>query len=617
MANLLRKMKAPEPKRRKMEFDTGLSDSSGDELGPSSQRMKAWKVKKEKTRGSRPRSSSLSSDSDDDANPEDNLDQEKEIDGKSKADQTAAALLAGIQVASPDDDSKVQSRRGKQKRGNVESKSTNKKSNKYQDLLDSYNADEKERQRRDRIRELEERQNNKDGDEVIIEHIALPKILTASEREGLKPKRSSIETIDLLTTELGASASSDAIDTDTLNVQGGLTVKTRLNGSHMASFKLAPNSNFGVLVKQIISFYGLDKQKGFISQKNLKLQFDGQTLSEGGTPEDEDMDDGDLVDVTVDGKYLDAAVNSVESDKLVKFKTRMNGDHVHKWRVRRCENFGSIKGKFAHFYGLQLRDVTHFNIDGEHIGDDETPESLDMEDDDLIDATVPQSEYEAAVKFVTSEPPSIATKLLSPPVSTAKKKASERKENRVKMTFHVMAAEEITCSGKPVESSITVFADQLVKEFRNQLVTKEIVRNNVQLSFSLLKNTESKNSHSIDLEKSLLENGVVDNSTVQIHRASIAIRISPVSLSADGKTNFVNDFLVTVNPRNALKKLLKELIKSKHLIFSREQLVFTLVHSQSEGGVPVDLDDTALQDMSLNDIGFYNDCEIAVGKKSK
>ena len=77
------------------------------------------------------------------------------------------------------------------------------KSRKAMDLLNSLDAKKAERQRKERIRELEARQNSNQEEEVS--YVALPTIMTASEREAAKSKtkRSSIETIDLLTSELG------------------------------------------------------------------------------------------------------------------------------------------------------------------------------------------------------------------------------------------------------------------------------------------------------------------------------------------------------------------------------------------------------------------------------
>ena len=342
-----------------------------------------------------------------------------EEDSKRKANLMVSAMLASIQATakSPEDDSKVQSSRGgkRGKRGGVgEISEGTVKSKKAMDLLNSLDAKKAERQRRERIRELEARQNAKDEEEVV--HIALPTIMTASEREAAKnkSKRTSIETIDLLASELGVSddivppcsisKTKPSSDTDDDGEDGsqGLQIKTRLNGSHLATMFLPHGAHFDELVKRLAAFYGLSKHKSFKADK-LRLEFDGETLDTSTTPEDVDMDDGDLIDVKLDEKLLRAAMEFVEKEAamrkeeqvkasasktaaagVVKFKTLLNGQHEHKWMVKKHESFGSIMDKFATFYGLNGSDVEAFLFDGEKVGRDETPDSLDTQDGDLI-----------------------------------------------------------------------------------------------------------------------------------------------------------------------------------------------------------------------------------------
>ena len=46
-----------------------------------------------------------------------------------------------------------------------------------------------------------------------------------------------------------------------------------------------------------------------------------------------------------------------------------------------------LKAKFANIYGLKQSDLT-FKFDGSTIDDEDSPESLDLEDDDLIHVKV-------------------------------------------------------------------------------------------------------------------------------------------------------------------------------------------------------------------------------------
>ena len=50
-------------------------------------------------------------------------------------------------------------------------------------------------------------------------------------------------------------------------------------------------------------------------------------------------------------------------------------------------SFLQLRGKFAAVYGLPLTSIK-FQFDGETIKDSETPHSLDMEDENMVDVMV-------------------------------------------------------------------------------------------------------------------------------------------------------------------------------------------------------------------------------------
>ena len=137
----------------------------------------------------------------------------------------------------------------------------------------------------------------------------------------------------------------------------GWQIKTRLNGSHLGAFVLPKGSHFSELVEMIVAYYGLNKQKIFKLDK-LRLEFDGETLVGTSTPEDVDMEDGDLVDVHLDKRLHQSAIEFAEkmnaertkgrekvgvakpaATDMVKFRTLLNGKHEHKWMVKREEKF--------------------------------------------------------------------------------------------------------------------------------------------------------------------------------------------------------------------------------------------------------------------------------------
>lgn len=94
-----------------------------------------------------------------------------------------------------------------------------------------------------------------------------------------------------------------------------------------------------------------------------------------------------------------------------KFSTRLNGKHEHKWKLGMNEPFSKvfqfcqsllahslhshllyvfvrqIKAAFASMYGI-ISSQAKFEFDGQVIGDSDTPQGLDMEDDVLVDVKV-------------------------------------------------------------------------------------------------------------------------------------------------------------------------------------------------------------------------------------
>ena len=110
------------------------------------------------------------------------------------------------------------------------------------------------------------------------------------------------------------------------------------------------------------------------------------------------------------------------------------------------------------------------------------------------------------------------------------------------------------------------------------------------------------------MDKSLVENGIYANSMVQIRLANIVVKIKPTGISKDG-TAFVGQFHVQTSPLASLRNLSDALIKSEHLLFSRDKLSFTLVENN---GHIRDLNDDSVQSMALREIGFYDNCVLAV-----
>lgn len=106
----------------------------------------------------------------------------------------------------------------------------------------------------------------------------------------------------------------------------------------------------------------------------------------------------------------------------IKLRTRLNGKHIWKWRINPTEKllrvyiiimyvyfvykhhynllcFVKFKENFATVYSVSVSDLT-LKFDGGVLADTSTPESIEMEDDDLVDVQV---KYRCKIMCVVME----------------------------------------------------------------------------------------------------------------------------------------------------------------------------------------------------------------------
>lgn len=97
------------------------------------------------------------------------------------------------------------------------------------------------------------------------------------------------------------------------------------------------------------------------------------------------------------GGLSSKAVEEPSVGERIKLKTRLNGKHEHIWKFGMGDHFGKLIDKFALRYELQ-KNSFKLVFDGEPIKDKDTPQSIGLEDEDLIDVTVDGKLFDNAIK---------------------------------------------------------------------------------------------------------------------------------------------------------------------------------------------------------------------------
>jgi small ubiquitin-related modifier len=705
MSDLLSSYKAMKPRPQKREFNAKeLGLDSDDEDDDLAKKRKIQRNAARRKKGSD--SDSLGDSSDDDLDK--SMDDDDDEEGKSSPDKSrglrmAADLLKKIgkesaanNLSPPPPPSSVGTKRGrggkgKGKKGNAAAASLYGDDDKeMQELIKEVDAKKMRSQKAQRIQELEAKAGARRESDVIV-NLNLPEVLTAKQRDELKNKRDSMEVFELLDKDLRGSGGTDddggidsagkyndddegddgeaaaaAAAAAVGNNNGGgalLSIKTRLNGhsEHEHVFSVAPTDTFAAIRALVSGYYGLNTRSG------LKLMFDGQELKGKGTPEDEDMEDEDLVDITVNATAFDNAVATAKgkeeiavaadddaqneknngggknnNTEKVKFKTRLNGQHEHRWMVGKEDAFSKIKGKFADVYGLSLRDIKKFEFDGEAIDDDETPSTLDMDNGDLIDVTIDAKKLDGALAHETSKskkPASSSSSSSSSASSSSsssasagkgnfaspdannktagssssssgkgKSAASKKRENRVEVRFNIVVSKSVSVNGERAEACITYFADELVDRLVELLTVKKKLLKDIPVNVVILRDRGHKQ---VQRGKTLMQNSIMDNSTVEFRLPNIGVKIKPSGIALEGSSQFVGEFEVqSANPEGPLKTLMDSLMKSGHLVYPRDQLTFTMVGAS--GSVCLDeVDETE----TIGSYGFQDKCELFVTKR--
>lgn len=255
-------------------------------------------------------------------------------------------------------------------------------------------------------------------------------------------------------------------------------------------------------------------------------------------------------------------------------------------------------------YGLPSIGDAAFSFDGEVIEDDDTPISLDLEDDYLIDVKIDKSLYDAAVTARTSykAPAASSTAPAAGNGDGAVKRESERASRGERLLLQMEAIAEATKSNEAIPLFIAkAFASTTFEQLLVQLRKQEEFNHTYEINF-----TEGKSTVFL-LDKTLKEQGVTEDMRIVVRPKKISVNIIPVNITSKGKP--VGNFNVEIAPTGTVQKLIASLDASNILVHSKSELLFLLENNRATGK----LDPSSQQ--TLREMKFHNNSNIFVMKK--
>lgn len=159
-----------------------------------------------------------------------------------------------------------------------------------------------------------------------------------------------------------------------------------------------------------------------------------------------------------------------QPEHLIKLKMRLNGKTESKMKFNPKEVFSSIKGKFAKAHEIAVADILKFEFDGEAIEDDETPASLEMEDEYVIDVKIAEVKLARAVEARTRQKIEQKAPPPAPPPST--------------IVISIVISADVNAKGcEDVKIEAAIPTRKTVQEVKTGLAKAGIFKPGVQLRF--------------------------------------------------------------------------------------------------------------------------------------
>ena len=225
----------------------------------------------------------------------------------------------------------------------------------------------------------------------------------------------------------------------------------------------------------------------------------------------------------------------VAEGPFVRIKTRLNGVHEKKFQILETDTLGKLRQELSRIYGV---DFSKIKMESEYpITDDQTPEELEMADEDIIDVTIPKDLYASAIinfeKVSLLKPKAIEDKSKQPvksavPTPAVTSKPESVIEERIKINI-IVPPQYTTTSGK-CEFDFTVFVSQTLRSLHDILSKQSSVRLPDDVCYAF--NPAGRDD--LNLDKTFQEQKVLANSTLTLRSSPITITITfeqPMSTS--------------------------------------------------------------------------------------
>lgn len=155
-----------------------------------------------------------------------------------------------------------------------------------------------------------------------------------------------------------------------------MSIVVQESNGEKVTFKVKKDTPFSKV------FQAFAAQKG-VDLNSLRFTFDGDRLKDTSTPKMYEMEDGDIISVMTDQTGGSSEAEPI-GEQPITIKVKSNtGDEVA-FRVKKTTKLGKIFDAYASKLGTNV-DQLRFQIDGSRINKDDTPKTLELDDNDTID----------------------------------------------------------------------------------------------------------------------------------------------------------------------------------------------------------------------------------------
>ena len=234
----------------------------------------------------------------------------------------------------------------------------------------------------------------------------------------------------------------------------------------------------------------------------------------------------------------------------IRIKTRLNGLHIGLFKIANDGTFGTVRDGLARMYGIATSFIV-MKFDGRSIDDNQTPQDLDMEEDEMIDVSIPKDKYEAAVaasvrpkdgksSAVTREADTsiIAGHVLKTMEFPPKQITTNilKEESTESVVIHIFVPSTLTTSSTcPIEFDVTVFKSHTLQSLHDVLMKQKNLKLSSNVSYAL----STGMNNDLDLSMTFNDFAITKDPV-------LVVRFKPVSIMfrLDGITNFNTNCLV-------------------------------------------------------------------------